>query len=152
MKDSIDLKFLYENHPEFAPLPTYFIMPALILTMSSDLVQSAIKHTEFDLSKVVHGEQYLEVFGDLPTEGEISTTGSIIDVIDKRSGAVVVANCMSYQHFIIFFTLRFNICVFSKLFQANHMIVVGSCCLKIKYQHSSSEPETLEEKVRHQMK
>lgn len=93
VKDSIDLKFLYENHPEFSPLPTFFILPALMLSMSSNLISSAIKHTEFDLSQVLHGEQYLEVFDELPTEGELTTTGSIIDVIDKRSGAVVVANC-----------------------------------------------------------
>lgn len=94
VKDSIDLKFLYENHPEFSPLPTYFIMPALMLSMTSELVSSAIKHTEFDLSQVLHGEQYLEVFDRLPTEGEITTTASILDVTDKRSGAVVVADCM----------------------------------------------------------
>lgn len=93
VKDSIDLKFLYENHPEFSPLPTYFILPALMLTMSSSLVQSAITHTEFDLSQILHGEQYLEVFDELPTEGQFSTTGTIVDVTDKRSGAVVVINC-----------------------------------------------------------
>lgn len=93
VKDSVDLKFLYENHPEFSPLPTYFIMPALMLSMTSSLVASAIKHTEFDLSQVLHGEQYLEVFDELPTEGELTTTASILDVTDKRSGAVVVADC-----------------------------------------------------------
>lgn len=93
VKDSIDLKFLYENHQEFSPLPTYFIMPALMLTMSSNMVSSAIKHTDVDLSQILHGEQYIEVFQELPTEGELTTTGSIIDVTDKRSGAVVVANC-----------------------------------------------------------
>lgn len=94
MRDSIDLKFLYENHPEFSPLPTYFILPALMLAMSSNLTQSALTHTEFDLTQVLHGEQYLEVCDLLPTEGTVSTNGSIIDVIDKRSGAVIVINCM----------------------------------------------------------
>lgn len=98
VKDSVDLKFLYENHPEFSPLPTYFIMPALMLSMTSSLVASAIKHTEFDLSQVLHGEQYLEVFDQLPTEGELTTTASILDVTDKRSGAVVVADCMLICH------------------------------------------------------
>lgn len=93
VKDSVDLKFLYENHPEFSPLPTYFILPALMLTMSSSLVQTAITHTDFDLSQVLHGEQYLEVFDELPTEGQFTTKGSIVDVTDKRSGAVVVVNC-----------------------------------------------------------
>lgn len=69
-------------------------MPALMLSMTSELVSSAITHTQFDLSQVLHGEQYLEVFDRLPTEGEILTTASILDVTDKRSGAVVVADCM----------------------------------------------------------
>lgn len=61
--------------------------------MSSDLVTSAIKHTEFNLSQVLHGEQYLEIVDELPTEGKLTTNGTVIDVIDKKSGAVVVVNC-----------------------------------------------------------
>lgn len=94
VKDSVDLKFLYENHPDFAPLPTFFIQPAIILTMTSDLVSSAITHKEMNLSQALHGEQYLEVFDDLPTDGKLTTTGTIIDVVDKRSGALVVAHCL----------------------------------------------------------
>lgn len=97
VKNSVDLKFLYENHPEFSPLPTYFIQPALMITMTSQLVASAIKHTEFDLTQVLHGEQYLEVFEQLPTEGEITTTASVLDVMDKRSGAVAVVDCLTYD-------------------------------------------------------
>lgn len=61
--------------------------------MSTDLVTTALKHTEVNLSQVLHGEQYLEVVGDLPTEGQLKTTGTVIDVCDKKSGAVVVTNC-----------------------------------------------------------
>lgn len=88
------MKFLYENHPDFAPLPTYFIQPGLLLQMTSDLTASALKHTELNLSQILHGEQYLEVVGDLPVEGQLKTTGVVIDVCDKKSGAVVVTNCM----------------------------------------------------------
>lgn len=87
------MKFLYENHPEFAPLPSYFIQPGLLLQMSTDLVGSALKHTELNLSQVLHGEQYLEVVGELPTEGQLKTTGIVVDVCDKKSGAVVVIDC-----------------------------------------------------------
>lgn len=110
VKDSIDLKFLYENHPEFSPLPTFFILPALMLTMSSNLVSSALKHTEFDLSQVLHGEQYLEVLDKLPTDGNIITHGSIIDVTDKRSGAVVVANCKIFKTNLTLLFSYYNNC------------------------------------------
>lgn len=93
VKDSVDLKFLYENHPDFSPFPTYFIQPALMISMTSGLVASAIKHAEFDLTNILHGEQYLEVFDQLPTEGEIVSTASVLDVTDKKSGAVVVVDC-----------------------------------------------------------
>lgn len=61
--------------------------------MSSDLASSALKHTEIDLSQILHGEQYLEVVGELPVEGQLKTTGTVIDVCDKKSGAAVVTSC-----------------------------------------------------------
>lgn len=67
--------------------------------MSSSMISTAITHTEFDLTQILHGEQYLEIFDDLPTEGKLVTKGNVIDVIDKRSGAVVVSNCMSIQYY-----------------------------------------------------
>lgn len=97
VRDSIDLKFLYENHPDFSAIPTFFILPGLILQMSSSMISTALTHTEFDLSQVLHGEQYLEILDDLPTEGKLVTQGKVIDVIDKRSGAVVVANCKIHR-------------------------------------------------------
>lgn len=53
--DSEDLKFLYENHEDFAPLPSYFIQPGLLLSMTSGLVKSAFKEKEFDLTNVWRG-------------------------------------------------------------------------------------------------
>lgn len=105
VKDNVDLKFLYENHPDFCGLPSYFVMPGLLLTMASELVSSSLKHTEVNLSQVLHGEQYLEIVDDLRNEGTLSTTGSVIDVIDKKSGAVVVTSCkiLTYSHLILCF-------------------------------------------------
>lgn len=93
VKNGIDLKFLYENHPEFSPLPSYFILPGLMVQMATNMISSSLKHTEVELSQILHGEQYLEIFDELPTEGKLTTTGNVIDITDKRSGAVVVANC-----------------------------------------------------------
>lgn len=67
--------------------------------MSSELVGSSLKHTEINLTQVLHGEQYLEVVGELPTDGTLTTHGVVVDVIDKKSGAVVVTNCM--LHFLM---------------------------------------------------
>lgn len=91
-----DLKYLYENYQGFSPLPTYFIQPGLMLTLTSDIVGSAIKK-DVDLSQVFHGEQYLEVLGPLPTEGTLKTDAYVVDVLDKRSGAVIIINAETFD-------------------------------------------------------
>lgn len=105
MKDNVDLKFLYENHSEFSPLPTYFISPGLMLLFSTNLVTKALTHTEFNLSQLLHGEQYLEVFDDLPTEGSLRTVGKVVDVCDKKSGAVIHTQCKYFTSFRQLFQL-----------------------------------------------
>lgn len=52
VKDPEDLKFIYENHEDFAALPSYFIQPGLMLSMTSNLIKSAFKDKEFDLTNV----------------------------------------------------------------------------------------------------
>jgi (3R)-3-hydroxyacyl-CoA dehydrogenase / 3a,7a,12a-trihydroxy-5b-cholest-24-enoyl-CoA hydratase / enoyl-CoA hydratase 2 len=48
--DEDNLRYLYENHPDFSAFPTYSVLPGLVLSMSSGLVSSALKN--FDLSQV----------------------------------------------------------------------------------------------------
>lgn len=86
-----DLRYLYENDADFAPLPTYFLQPGLLMSMSSSIISDSLPHVDsLDLSKVLHGEQYLEVFAPLPVEGRLTTRGRVVDVLDKKSGAVVI--------------------------------------------------------------
>lgn len=92
-----DLPFLYENHADFAAIPSFFIMPGLMLQLTSPMLTTAITHCDVDLTKILHGEQYLEVFGPLPTSGRLQTRGKVIDVIDKRSGALVITQCDTYD-------------------------------------------------------
>ncbi|XP_055915705.1 peroxisomal multifunctional enzyme type 2 [Eupeodes corollae] len=96
VKNSDDLKFLYENHPEFSPLPSFFVMPGLLLSMTTNLVSSALPNSQVDLTNILHGEQYIEILDELPTSGKLSTYGKVFDVMDKGSGAVVITNCDSY--------------------------------------------------------
>lgn len=48
--DEDNLRYLYENHPDFAAFPTFGVMPGIILSMTSGLVSSELK--DFDLSQV----------------------------------------------------------------------------------------------------
>lgn len=94
-EDTENLKFLYENHPEFSTFPTYAVIPGLILVMSSPIAPSALEN--FDLSRVLHGEQYLELVNPLQTEGTLVTRARIIDVQQKKSGAIIIVECNSYD-------------------------------------------------------
>lgn len=62
--DESDLRFLYENHPDFSVLPTFFILPGLLSVMGSDLTAKAIPHAKFDLTNVStkYWFEYLLVF------------------------------------------------------------------------------------------
>jgi hypothetical protein len=43
-----------------------------------------------DFTKVLHGEQYIEMDRPFPSQGEITLTTQVVDVMDKISGAVYV--------------------------------------------------------------
>lgn len=93
--DQDNLRYLYEQHPDFSAFPTYSVIPGLVLSMTSGLVSTKLK--DFDLTQVLHGEQYVEVLKPLPTECELTTRGTVIDVMDKKSGALVVTLCESFD-------------------------------------------------------
>ena len=40
--------------------------------------------------KVLHGEQYTEILRPLPTEGKFKTICTVVDVVDKGKGALIV--------------------------------------------------------------
>jgi acyl dehydratase len=49
----------------------------------------------FNPAMLVHGEQAIEVFGPIPVEGTVRSTGRIAAIYDKRTGAVVVTESES---------------------------------------------------------
>src|SRR5690606_7575810 len=44
---------------------------------------------EFNMAMLVHGEQGIELLGEIPVEGTVTTTGEITAIYDKGKGAVV---------------------------------------------------------------
>ncbi|CAF0908013.1 unnamed protein product [Adineta ricciae] len=82
------LRFLYENHENFSALPTFAVIPAQSLSMA--IVSSGKMGIDIDLSRVLHGEQYVELYQPLPTSGTVTLKGKVVDVLDKGSGAVVI--------------------------------------------------------------
>ncbi|KAI4468548.1 dehydrogenases short chain [Holotrichia oblita] len=93
-----DLRFLYENDENFSPLPTYFVCPALTaMFMSKNSAATAIPGKEVSLEKILHGEQYLEILGDMKPSGRLTTKVEVAEVLDKGSGALIVSNIDSYD-------------------------------------------------------
>ena len=42
--------------------------------------------------QILHGEQYLELYKPLPRSGKLTSTFKVADVMDKKSGALLLYN------------------------------------------------------------
>ncbi|XP_045483178.1 peroxisomal multifunctional enzyme type 2 [Harmonia axyridis] len=96
LKNEGELKYIYENHEEFTALPSFFVLPAIQSIFMSDFIEKAVAGRTVNLSQALHGEQYIEILGNLPTEGTLVSKASVVEVMDKGSGAAVVVNVDSY--------------------------------------------------------
>ncbi|KAK9522952.1 hypothetical protein VZT92_019388 [Zoarces viviparus] len=94
-KDPDHLRFLYEGHEDFSCLPTFGVIASQAAMMSGGL--SSVPGLDIDLTQVLHGEQYLELYKPLPTSGALTSQSTIADVLDKGSGAVILLDVNTYS-------------------------------------------------------
>lgn len=88
-----NFQYLYEGAENFSAIPTFWLIPAQVTVMSTDILSKSIPGREVDLSKVLHGEQYLELYKKVtPTSGKLTSKFKVSDVLDKGSGAVVLVD------------------------------------------------------------
>ncbi|XP_062854978.1 peroxisomal multifunctional enzyme type 2 [Trichomycterus rosablanca] len=95
-KQADHLKFLYEGHEEFSCLPTFGVIPAQSSMLDGGL--SSVSGINFDLTRLLHGEQYLELYKPFPTSGTLTSKASIADILDKGSGAVILLDVHTYNN------------------------------------------------------
>ncbi|KAL8606478.1 hypothetical protein ACOMHN_015567 [Nucella lapillus] len=84
------LKFLFEHTEDFSTLPTFGVIPAFSAMINS--TGAGIQGFPIDPTKVLHGEQYLELYKPLPTSGTLTSTVRVKDILDKGSGAFILYN------------------------------------------------------------
>uniref|UniRef100_A0A672KGM4 Hydroxysteroid (17-beta) dehydrogenase 4 n=1 Tax=Sinocyclocheilus grahami TaxID=75366 RepID=A0A672KGM4_SINGR len=87
------LKFLYEGHEDFSCLPTFGVIPA----QSAMTGLGSIPGLNIDFTRLLHGEQYLEMFRALPTSGTLTSRATVADVLDKGSGMVILLDVHTYS-------------------------------------------------------
>jgi len=89
-KQSDYMRFLHEAERNFTVFPTFALTPAT--TVVRDAILTGNFNTlSVDPSKLVLGEQYLEVFKPMTPSGKILSRGYVAEVLDKGSSGVVIA-------------------------------------------------------------
>jgi len=95
-----DLRFLYENHPEFAALPWYPVIFGFkgdsfdTVGFPSDAMMALRGHVKGGPSPagaVLDGERFLEVLKPLPPTGTFQQKSRVIAISDKKTGALFEA-------------------------------------------------------------
>ncbi|ETE61358.1 Peroxisomal multifunctional enzyme type 2 [Ophiophagus hannah] len=96
-KDPDNLKFLFEGSEKFCCLPTFAIIPAQVSMIDVFQESLSIPGFDFDLTRALHGEQYLELYKPLPTSGKLTSQTTIADILDKGSGALILLDVHTYH-------------------------------------------------------
>lgn len=87
--DPGELAYTYEG--ALKVLPSYGVIPAV--PMLPDMLN--LPGMDVDLTRLLHGEQELQLHGVLPVAAEVCTSATVSDVSDKGSGALVVLEAVT---------------------------------------------------------
>ncbi len=94
--DPKELQFVYElSGVGFKTLPTFAVLyPS---RMIEQMVTTGVPGLRYNPMMLLHGEQSLEVYGELPTAAEITCTPTISGIYDKGSGALLTIDTPCYD-------------------------------------------------------
>lgn len=87
------LKFLFEMNEDFCVLPTFAVVPAF----SSMMGLTNSPGLGINPAKILHGEQYIEIFKPIPTSGKLKSQSKISAVLDKGSGAAIITDVDTFN-------------------------------------------------------
>lgn len=95
IKEPKDMKFIYEGSSDFSCLPTFGVILAQKSIMNGGLAE--IPGLSINLAKILHGEQYLELYKPMPRTGKFRCETIVADILDKGSGLVILMDVYTYS-------------------------------------------------------
>lgn len=95
-----DLKYLYECSEGFTFFPTFCILPSIKALIDFDTHQNYLAKLKipFDVSRLLHGEQFIEFLAPLPQNENkfVTKQPHLVEVLDKGSNTVVITENNTY--------------------------------------------------------
>lgn len=95
-----ELKYLYECCDQFTIFPTIVVLPAVKALIDFDTHQNSLAKLKipFDISRLLHGEQFIEFYKTIPLNENkfITKPPHFIEILDKGSGSVVITETNTY--------------------------------------------------------
>jgi acyl dehydratase len=70
-------------------------LPTMAVVLGAGYFGAFSKIGDFNPAMLVHGEQAIELFDEIPVAGTVSTVGEVTGIYDKGKGAVVVVEATS---------------------------------------------------------
>lgn len=94
------LKYLYECCDQFTIFPTFCILPAIKALIDFDTHPNSLTKLKipFDITRLLHGEQFIEFYRPLPTNQNklVTKKPHLVEVLDKGSGSIVITETNTY--------------------------------------------------------
>lgn len=95
------LKYLYECCDQFSIYPTFAILPSIKALIDFDTHQNSLAKLKipFDVSRLLHGEQFIEFYKPIPNNETkfITKKPHMVEILDKGSGVVVITETNTYM-------------------------------------------------------
>ena len=92
--EETNLKYLYECYEGFTFYPTLCILPCIKALIDCDTHQQHLSKLKipFDVSRLLHGEQFIEFFTALPQNENkfITKQPHLVEILDKGSAGTIV--------------------------------------------------------------